>query len=144
MVLEDYLAEQRYQESLDDGRSIQPRPSSPMSTLSKFGHWIRLLPNLYNLSQPRDHLLHLLKHCSPDVQVKSFELDADYLDIAPHDSEKALLRVRKLSVFVGNLSPVSCVSKFMDLLDQRSIAGEARTHGLYIEHGEDGSQEPGE
>jgi len=126
MVLEDYLAEQRYQESLDDGRSIQPRPSSPMSTLSKFGHWIRLLPNLYNLSQPRDHLRHLLKHCSPDVQVKSFSVNIEGMDLEPGSVEKAIVdmtlpRVGYLLVDVNQTPPSSSVAKLMDLLDQPSI-----------------------
>jgi len=46
IVLEDYLAEQRRQELQENGRKLE---QTPPSALSKYGPWIRLLPNTQEL-----------------------------------------------------------------------------------------------
>jgi hypothetical protein len=86
MLLEDYLAKNQHHElqrERDDMGQAQP------SALSKYGRWIRLLPNVTDIlrktrppivafteqgNQPTAHelLLHLFSRCSPDVQIVSF------------------------------------------------------------------------
>jgi len=166
IVQEDYLAEQGYRELYDVKQSTRAQPSRPMSALSKsghrarllqnpnnestrappshplpalskYGHCIRLLPNPYSFSQPQAHLRHLLKRCSPDVQVKYFSMDIADMDLDPGHPKKAIVdftvpRVRSLHVFAVETPPPSSVSKFMDLLDQRSIALERLELVVYI------------
>ncbi|KAK3811128.1 MAG: hypothetical protein J3Q66DRAFT_404518 [Benniella sp.] len=145
MVLEDYLAEQRYQESQNDGSVeellTQVRPSPPLSALSKYGQWIRKLPDLYCLccasecrfqigSDPsptiEELILHLLKRCSPDVQVNVFDMNTKDMDLEPENLRKSIVeftipRVQRLHMSFDRLSPPSELLKLMELLDQCTV-----------------------
>ncbi|KAK3811129.1 MAG: hypothetical protein J3Q66DRAFT_351100 [Benniella sp.] len=145
IVFEDYLAEQQHQKSQNDGNveepSIQSRPTPPLSALSKYGHWIRKLPDLDRLckalegrfptgsdsSPTKDKLLlHLLKRCSPDIQVDTFQLYTEDMDLEPDSPRKSIVeftlpRVRRLHMNFDRLSPPSELLKLMELLDQCTV-----------------------
>ncbi|KAK3811131.1 MAG: hypothetical protein J3Q66DRAFT_351102 [Benniella sp.] len=107
IVLEDYLAEQQRQKLLVDENDMeQALPPSYLSTLSKYGHFIRMLPALASLldylpphveseqdTAPTTEglLRHLFKCCSPNVQVKSFRVYSRDLDLSPGDLMKTIL-----------------------------------------------------
>ncbi|KAF9353152.1 hypothetical protein BGX34_011776 [Mortierella sp. NVP85] len=141
IVLEDYLAERQRQQlqaeddSVEQSTQTQPSPHSP--ALSKYGHWIRLLPNPDRfrcfLELPwkakeqekgptEDELiLHLFKRCSPDVQVVDFwtslrDLDIEYPKNAILDF--TLSRVLHLDIKLRSYSSGPEVWKLLDQLDQ--------------------------
>ncbi|KAK3811049.1 MAG: hypothetical protein J3Q66DRAFT_350858 [Benniella sp.] len=99
----------------------QPAPTPPhssrMSALSKYGHWIRLLPSkdylagaflAYSTSKngPTDSqlFLHLFRSCSPDhVQVRHLSITTNYLNLAPDDTKRMVMdfvlsRTRQLEI----------------------------------------------
>ncbi|KAK3811042.1 MAG: hypothetical protein J3Q66DRAFT_350847 [Benniella sp.] len=132
MVAEDYLEEQQRRNLLGEGQS------SHMSALSKYGHWIRLLPNEYffkdafiwyeskNGPSAFELFQHLFRRCSSeDAQVEYLSVSTRVLDLAPHDSQRAfydfmLPRTRQL--YIRGRLPTSCadMSKVANLLGQCS------------------------
>jgi len=145
MVLEDYLAEQQYQESQNYGGveepSVRLRPSPPLSTLSRYGHWIRKLPDLDRLCSALEHrspaegdssptkdelLLHLLKRCSPDIQADVFQMNTEDMDLEPDSPRKSIVgftlpRVRRLHMRIDRPFPPSGLLKLMELLGQCTV-----------------------
>ncbi|KAK3811054.1 MAG: hypothetical protein J3Q66DRAFT_372740 [Benniella sp.] len=138
LVLEDYIEEEQRQKLQDEGYAMeQPtRPSSPLLALSKYGHWIQLLPDPKNLRRAlidakagRDKglvayklLLHLSKRCSSNVQVQSYSVNIINLDLPPDNFRRQMIdfimpRVRYLRIESPTRTPTN-VSKLMDLLDQ--------------------------
>ena len=150
MVLEDYLAERRYQvlqkKEDDMGSPSQVQSSPPPSTLSKYGHWIRKLPSrtledVFRLSalpginkDPTLHelILHLFKRCSPQMQVEIFSVDLDE-DLDSDNPKRMLLdftlpRLRHLIIQGNFKSPSSGVLNLMNLLgrlDHHAVTLEA-------------------
>ncbi|KAK3811127.1 MAG: hypothetical protein J3Q66DRAFT_58950, partial [Benniella sp.] len=143
MVLEDYLAEQRYQELQDVGQSMQARPFRPLSTLSKYGHRIRILPDPTCFQRffaaeaediPSNEVLqYLFERCRPDVRVgffgatihnESFGLPAKII------TDFTMPRVRHLflNVFCG--SPSAGITMLMGLLNQCSTTLETLELGI--------------
>ncbi|KAK3811120.1 MAG: hypothetical protein J3Q66DRAFT_58918 [Benniella sp.] len=129
MIREDYNAEKRYQELQDGEQSTQARSPLPLSALSKYGHLIRVLPDPNQISGPPEMLQHLLRHCHPDVQVKYFRMSIEAID---HESDNpwkeivdfTLPRVRVLYIDINGTPRSSSISKWMDVLDRRSVVLE--------------------
>jgi len=113
------------------------RPSPPLLALSKYGHWIQILPNPNNLRrvlhddrEGRDkdlagykRLLHLFKRCSPDVQVQSYSMNKMDLDLPSGSLRRQIIdftlpRVRHLRMGSSTRTLQTNASKLMDLLDQ--------------------------
>ncbi|KAK3811020.1 MAG: hypothetical protein J3Q66DRAFT_414467 [Benniella sp.] len=141
MVLEDYLGKQRRQRWLNEGYIVRhdiPHTSFSPSALSKYGSWIRILPDSEDLlnnfhgeiarramTKPEGLVLHLFECCSPDVQVDFFEI-AQAVNFEPNSPKKTIVditlpRVRHLRVRITSLFDRE-VSRLMSLLDQCSIA----------------------
>ncbi|KAK3811121.1 MAG: hypothetical protein J3Q66DRAFT_58920 [Benniella sp.] len=129
MIQKDYNAEKRYQELQDGEQSTQARSPLPLSALSKYGHLIRVLPDPNQISGPPEMLQHLLRHCHPDVQVKYFRMSIEAIDHESDNPWKAIVdftlpRVRELSIDIKGTPRSSSISKFMDVLDLRSVVLE--------------------
>jgi len=145
MVLKDYLEHYLLQGLQDTGRTIKqqlaktPPSFSHKSVLSKYGHWIRLLPSPYDLKiafrsystgkseVPKSELiLHLCKRCSPDnAQVKRLSVSTLDLDLAPRDSQRAMYdfmlpRARQLYIHGRLSTSYTDMAKITKLLDQCS------------------------
>ncbi|KAK3811040.1 MAG: hypothetical protein J3Q66DRAFT_350843 [Benniella sp.] len=132
MVAEDYLEEQQRRNLLCEGQS------SHMSALSKYGHWIRLLPSGYyfrdaftwyerkNGPSAFELFQHLFRRClSEDAQVEYLSVSTRILDLAPHDSQRAfydfmVTRTRQLYIYGGLPTSYADMSKLTNLLDQDS------------------------
>ncbi|KAK3811047.1 MAG: hypothetical protein J3Q66DRAFT_404433 [Benniella sp.] len=141
MVLEDYLAEQKRHASEDNAHLVeQPiRPSDPVSTLSKYRHWIQLLPDPYQLRIPLfgttgengptayKLLLYLFTRCPSNVQVEFFNMNCYDLDSPQIRFDKGMIdfslpRLRHLYLVDRTPIPHTKASKLVDLLDR---CGEA-------------------
>ncbi|KAK3811009.1 MAG: hypothetical protein J3Q66DRAFT_350782 [Benniella sp.] len=136
MVLEDYHNRKR-QRKPQAPTTTQPPPRSPI--LSKYGYWIRILPEPRDDRSPSPRtrigqqkaqeasrlFIHLLNHCSPDVQVSRLTLHTKDVDLSPHHPRRTVLgltlpRVRRLSIAVDFYSRNAEISNLMALLDQCS------------------------
>ena len=127
MVNEDYIAEQQCQDLQGAEQSTQARSILPLSALSRYGRWIRVLPDPYQLSNLQEPLLNQFLHYAPDAQVKYFWMAIEYMDSeSPQKAivDFALPRVQRLRVGVHGTPRSSSISKLMHLLDQPSIALE--------------------
>jgi len=138
LIQKDYREEQQRQKSQDGGHTMEQlvQPSPPLSALSKYGHWIRLLPDPSKIFEPmyasrysnkdarerqeaRQEAEELLQHLlqrSPNGQVESVEVDTWSLERTIADL--ALHRVRRLHIDYNHAS--SGFSKLMSLLSQCS------------------------
>ncbi|KAK3811008.1 MAG: hypothetical protein J3Q66DRAFT_414455 [Benniella sp.] len=141
MVLEDYYNRDGQRKSQRAKRNTkQPSPRSPI--LSKYGHMIRTLPGPGDPSddwstlrrgvtrrqkvlEAAELFIHLINHCSPDVQVSL--LTVYFEDMAPsaHHPRRTVLgltlpRVRHLSIAVDCYSRNLKTSTLVALLDQCS------------------------
>lgn len=138
MVLEDYLGEQQHQKWQQHGYAVRHGTPVP-STLSKYGPWIRILPDPEDLlnsfhgeiaarqimSTAERLVLHLFKCCHPGVQVDFFEIGAQAMNIEPSNPKKTILdftlpRVCHLRVRAISLFSSRDVSMLKNLLDQCS------------------------
>jgi len=142
MVIEDYLELQQCQKSLGEGlamgRDGQPQQSSALSALSKYGPWIRVLPDLKDLQnkfdreiatrqikvEAEDLILHLFERCPPDVQVNSLLYGYGLLfnDRKKTIIDLAIPHVRRLRIGCISLSSNQEASELIDQLDQCSDA----------------------
>ncbi|KAK3811017.1 MAG: hypothetical protein J3Q66DRAFT_350790 [Benniella sp.] len=141
IVVEDYL----YRMLAHEGHTEPPaqaQPSTYLPALSKYGNWIRLLPDPHSLHDALhafvtgqdkvptayELVLHLFKRCSPDVRVDSLRMSTEDLNLEPDDPKESILefclpRLRHL-IMSFHSSP-EMVSTLMDLLDRCSTAMEA-------------------
>jgi len=145
----DYREAKRRQELLDKGdrtakQPTQPQSSSstssssssvkassppPLSVLSKYARWIRVLPDTSCLKDPCllgfVPLLHLFEFCSPNVQVDRSSISTWDLDRAPYDTHRqmvefALPRARRLSFHVHLVNFHAQLSRTVNLFNQCS------------------------
>ncbi|KAI8352276.1 hypothetical protein B0O80DRAFT_454158, partial [Mortierella sp. GBAus27b] len=99
MVQESYLREKRHDELHGDGKCTEqllpPSSSAPLSTLAKYGSWIRIMPHPSYLlvtlqsgydgdlpiteSEALDMVRHIYTHCTK-IQVEVLSLDTEDLD----------------------------------------------------------------
>ncbi|KAK3811050.1 MAG: hypothetical protein J3Q66DRAFT_350859 [Benniella sp.] len=124
LIQQDYREEQQRQKSQNGGHAMEQlvQPSPPLSALSKYGRWIRLLPDPCRIfsggsAQEAQELLQHLLQRSPNGQVESVDVDTWSLERTIADL--ALPRVRHLHIDYNHAS--SGFSKLMSLLSQCSV-----------------------
>ncbi|KAK3811134.1 MAG: hypothetical protein J3Q66DRAFT_351106 [Benniella sp.] len=153
MALADYLSNQQHRALLGQGNNNTEQSLSPphfSTTLSKYGHLIRVLPgpmdflDSFQATYPpgqgknpdaQEVFLHLIRHCSFDVRVPIIRLSIKYLNPAPAMKtilDFSLPRVVHMCVFVVVHADGQGISRVMDLLERCSIALEKLELGIVI------------
>jgi hypothetical protein len=151
------LNKQPQEESLEEGHDVkefrQTRPCPRLPIFSKYGHWIRPLPgpreghetihralvDNYEVPDPNELFLHLINHCSPDVQVVRLTVFCGDMNLVPHDPWRRILgstlpRVRDLSVASTIYSGAFDTSTLTILLNQCSTVLERQEMDVEIPH----------